>query len=155
MRRAVLEGADAAGGPFRADAARLARRLDAGQTVPEVIRWWAAARRSPELARLALVADAGTRVGGELARALDGVAAAMTDRRDVAAEARSLSSQARASAVLLVAAPLLFGVAMAGVQPEGIQFLVGTPGGWATLVTALLLDAVGGFWLYRLTERAR
>ena len=63
---------------------------------------------------------------------------------------RALSSQARASAVVIGLAPLGFAVLAAMVDPASIHFLVGTPIGIACLVVGVVLDGVGAAWMHRL-----
>jgi Flp pilus assembly protein TadB len=155
LRVAVVDAATATGGPMRRDAEALRRRLDAGQPPDEVLRWWAARRRAPELDTVAAALATGRRLGAEFAAGLDGLAATMADRRAITAEARAQASQARASAVLLIAAPPVFCLVMAGVDPASTRFLLGTPLGWATVVVSVTLDVVGAWWMFRLTERIR
>jgi tight adherence protein B len=154
-RRAMVEGLRSVGGPFLADAAQVQRRFDAGRSVPETVQWWVSARRSDELAPLAPIVAAGVELGVGLAAAIEGLAATVSDRRDVAAEAAAGAAQARASALLLVVAPGVFLVVMSGVEPGATRFLFGSPVGWLTLLAALVSDVVGAWWMYRLTEAVR
>ena len=155
LRVAMVDAAEATGGPIRRDAVALRRRLDAGQPPDEVLRWWAAHRRSPELDTVAAAVATGRRLGSEFASGLDALAATMSDRRTIAAEARAQAAQAHASAVLLVAAPIVFCIVMSAIDPASTRFLIGTPLGWATVSASLTLDVIGALWMYRLTERVR
>jgi tight adherence protein B len=96
-------------------------------------------------AALALSAE----LGGAAARALDGVAATLRDRNAVRREVRALSSQARASAVVIGLAPVGFAVLAATVDPETIDFLLRTPVGTTCLVVGVVLDGVGAVWMHR------
>ena len=85
-------------------------------------RWWrdgtAAARRRPGVwlgAALALAAEA----GGSVASVLDGVTDTLRDRVALDREVAALSSQARASAAVLVVAPVAFAVLAAARRPAG------------------------------------
>jgi tight adherence protein B len=155
IRVALVDAAEATGGPIRRDAVALRRRLDAGQSPDEVLRWWAAHRRAPELDTVGAAVATGRRLGSEFATGLDALAATMSDRRSIAAEARAQASQAHASALLLVAAPMVFCVVMSAIDPTSTRFLLGSPLGWATLSVSVALDLVGAWWMYRLTERVR
>ncbi len=97
-------------------------------------------------AALALSAE----LGGAAARSLDGVAATLRDRNAVRREVRALSSQARASAVVIGVAPLGFAVIAAALEPRTIDFLLRTPAGMACLVVGVVLDGVGAAWMHRL-----
>jgi tight adherence protein B len=155
LRVALVDAAEATGGPIRRDAVALRRRLDAGQSPDEVLRWWAAHRRAPELDTVGAAVATGRRLGAEFATGLDALAATMSDRRSIAAEARAQAAQAHASALLLVAAPIVFCAVMSAIDPSSTRFLLGTPLGWATLTVSLALDAIGAWWMHRLTERVR
>ncbi len=97
-------------------------------------------------AALALSAE----LGGAAARSLDGVAATLRDRNAVRREVRALSSQARASAVVIGVAPLGFALIAAALEPRTIDFLLRTPAGMACLVIGVVLDGVGAAWMHRL-----
>jgi tight adherence protein B len=97
-------------------------------------------------AALALSAE----LGGAAARSLDGVAATLRDRNAVRREVRALSSQARASAVVIGVAPLGFAVLAAAVDPQTIEFLLRTPAGVSCLVLGVVLDGLGAAWMHRL-----
>ena len=155
LRVALVDAAEATGGPIRRDAVALRRRLDAGQSPDEVLRWWAAHRRAPELDTVGAAVATGRRLGSEFATGLDALAATMSDRRSISAEARAHAAQAHASALLLVAAPVVFCAVMSAIDPASTRFLVGTPLGWSTLSVSVALDVLGAWWMYRLTERVR
>jgi tight adherence protein B len=99
-------------------------------------------------AALALSAE----LGGAAARSLDGVAATLRDRNAVRREVRALSSQARASAVVIGVAPLGFAVIAAAVEPRTIDFLLRTRVGMACLVVGVVLDGLGAAWMHRLAN---
>ena len=99
-------------------------------------------------AALALSAE----LGGAAARSLDGVAATLRDRNAVRREVRALSSQARASAVVIGVAPLGFAVIAAAVEPRTIDFLLRTPVGIACLTFGVVLDGLGAAWMHRLAR---
>jgi tight adherence protein B len=97
-------------------------------------------------AALALSAE----LGGAAARSLDGVAATLRDRNAVRREVRALSSQARASAVVIGVAPVGFAVLAAAVDPQTIDFLLHSRAGVICLVVGVVLDGLGAAWMNRL-----
>ena len=107
--------------------------------------------RSVRLAAAALSVAATT--GGSPARAIDGVAATLRSRLAVAEEVRALSSQARASAVVIALAPLVFGLLAGATDPRTRGFLA-SPAGLVLLVLGLTLDATGATWMSRLCRAA-
>ncbi len=92
--------------------------------------------------------------GGATAAVIDGVADTLRDRVALEREVAALSSQARASAVLLVVAPIVVAVLAAVADDRIASFLFGSPAGWACIVVGLLLDAVGAVWMRITVERA-
>ncbi len=156
MIGAVAEAAEAEveRGPGAA-LARSVRLADSGLGVGAVVDDWVA--RGPGgprvLAGTALALSA--ELGGAQARCLDSAAASLRERASLEREVRALSSQARASAGVMVAAPLGFAFLSAATNPRMAQILVSTPLGWACVVGGLLLDGAGAGWMARLARRIR
>ena len=102
------------------------------------------------VAALTLGLDVGTRV-----RPLEGVAATL--RGDLVArdEVRAAAAQAKAQAVVMIGAPVLFVVANAVRDPAGFGATITQPLGFGCVVTAALLDGAGAWWMARLIRSAR
>lgn len=109
--------------------------------------------RSPSVRLAAAALSLASSTGGSPARAIDGVAATLRSRMAVADEVRALSTQARASAVVIAAAPVVFGV-MAGVTDPRTRAFLASPPGLVLLALGLGLDALGGWWMARLCRSA-
>ncbi len=105
------------------------------------------------LAAAALLVGADT--GAAPARAVDGVAATLRDRAALEREAAGLATQSRASAAVLVVAPVGFGVVAIATDPRVASFLFTGPAGWACLGAGVGLDVLGGWWMSRLVRSAR
>jgi tight adherence protein B len=151
LRGAVAEAAMSAPGVLATDLARAARAAEAVGVVDALERW--GRHRPLPGVRLAVAALClGAETGGAQARAIDGVAATLRQRLVVAAEARSLASQARASAAVIALAPIGFcGLASTADQRVG-AFLFQSGAGLAVLTVGLLLDGLGALWMARLTR---
>lgn len=115
---------------------------------------WAGPDPSParHLAATALVVAAET--GGASAGVIDGVAETLRDRVALEREVAALSSQARASAALLVVAPVVVALLAASADPRIAAFLFASPAGWACIVVGVVLDAVGAAWMRAIVARA-
>ncbi len=113
--------------------------------------WADGNRPAVQLAAAALAMAAES--GGSPARALDGVAATLRVRQSVVDEARSLSSQARASAIVIALAPLAFGAFAAAADARTAAFLR-SPAGVSFVVGGLSLDGLGAWWMARLCRSA-
>lgn len=115
-----------------------------------------AARHPLPSVRLALAALAvGHETGAPPARAVEGVATTLRDRAAIEREARALASQARASAWVLVVAPVAFSAFTVATDPRVGEFLFRSPLGWACLGLGLTLDLLGAWWMRSIMGTAR
>lgn len=138
-----------------ADLAALSRRVSRGQPFTVAVETWADGRSAPGVGLVAAALVLGSEAGGARAKALDGVAATLRDRRALEAEVDALSSQARASAVVMMGAPVVFAALGLLSDPDVATFLLRTPAGLGCLAGGLVLDAVAGLWMLRIAAAAR
>jgi tight adherence protein B len=150
LRQAVACAAEASPGILGEELARVA--LAAGQGMPLVEALEDCAGRSPRPGvRLAVAAlSLGAETGGAQARAVDGVAATLRERLAVAAEVRALSSQTRASMLVIALSPLAFCAFASATDHRTSTFLFRTPFGVACLAAGIGLDVAGAAWMRRL-----
>jgi tight adherence protein B len=148
---AALAGGD---GPLAGDMRRVQARADLGVGLAEALAAWPVERDVGDVRAVAGALAVAETLGGRSAHALDGLAASLRDRIGAAAEARSLSAQARMSAVVVGAAPLAYLVFSALVDPGSVGLLVGTAAGRVCLVAGLLLEAAGALWMRRILASA-
>ena len=149
---AIAEAGAATPPPLGDELAAVARAADRGRPLVAVLDEWSATRddRGTRLAATALVLAAA--VGSAPARAVDGVAATLRERIDLAAERRALATQARTSALVLAAAPAAFALVLLTADRAAADFLLRHPTGWACLAAGGALDATGAWWMARLTR---
>lgn len=152
LTQALDEVGAALDAPLGPEVAMLARAAERGRPLREVLDEWSAAHDDPgtRLAATALVLS--TVVGSAPARAIDGVAATVRERLDLAAERRALAVQARTSALVLSVAPVGFAALLVLGDTAAAGFLLGTPAGWACLVGGVVLDAAGAWWMTHLSR---
>lgn len=142
--------------PLRSELLELEATMRAGDGLADgLARWAASPGATPAVALVAGALDLGIQAGGEVARALDRVAATLRDRMEAQAEVRALATQARASAIVLAVAPLGFCALLATVEPAVPRILLTTPLGWACLAGGLGLEAAGAAWMARIVTEAR
>ena len=132
----------------------LVAALGRGVSFPVAVARWRDALPTPSrrLAGTAMTVAAET--GGATAAVIDGVADTLRDRVALEREVAALSSQARASATLLVVAPIAVAILAAMADDRIASFLLGTPAGWACIVGGVLLDTAGAVWMRITVERA-
>jgi len=140
---ALEEAAQAASGPIKEQLDSVLGSIQRGRTTDQALQAWA--DRSPVVAVELLVRSCrfGTQHGGDLAAALDGVAAALLDELELADETRALTAQARGTAAVLVALPPLGAAVFVVVDPRVGHTLLFTAGGTVCLGIGLALDAAG------------
>jgi tight adherence protein B len=152
---ALEEAGRATSDPLGPELAALSLGASRGQPMAAVLDGWTREHDDPgtRLAATALVLA--TVVGVAPARAVDGVAATLRERLEVTAERRALASQARTSAVVLSAAPLLFALLLGMSDGAAARFLLHSRAGWVCLAGGLALDSLGAWWMARLTRGER
>lgn len=97
---------------------------------------------------LAAAVGAQLRAGGDLAALLDGLAEALLEREAQRRAAATLTAQARATARMVSAMPLVALVALAAVDASALSALVRSPVGISALAASGALTAAG-LWLVR------
>ncbi len=147
---AALDRAADGRGRLAPDLAALRARIDLGLDLGDALERWARARPHPGFAEVAGALTVAATTGGRAAGALTGLAASLRDRLACTAEARALSAQARASAVVVGVAPIAYLLFATVVDPGSIKILVGTTVGRLCLVVGLALDAVAALWMRRI-----
>ena len=115
---------------------------------------WAEERRLPAVAAVAAALQVTVGAGGPGAAALDGLAAALRDRHDAAAEVAALSAQARLSAVVVGAAPVASLALSLLADRRVAPTLVATAPGRACLATGVALEGLAGWWMRRILRWA-
>ena len=130
-----------------ADLASLLHGYDRGRPMTEVLRAWTAERPCAEVSLFAGAIALGSATGGRLADALDGVAATILIRLELAGEQRAMSSQAVLTAKVLVGAPVVFAFG-AGILDERIAaLLLTTPFGWSVVAISIALNVMAWRWM--------
>jgi tight adherence protein B len=91
-------------------------------------------------------------VGGNLAGVLTTVSATMRERAMLRRHVRGLSAEGKLSAYILIGLPVFLAVYMLTLRPEYIRPLYTTGIGIAMIAAALLLLAIGSFWMSRMVK---
>lgn len=152
LRMALEEGAAATGEPIADDLRSLVGDMAGGVSLADALARWEARRPLPGVRLSVAALSLGVETGGAHARAIDGVAATLRSELALAAEVRALSSQARYSALVLVAAPVVFALLASAADGSAASFLFRTPAGWACLTSGLALDGIAALWMRRLAR---
>ena len=152
IRVAIELASTHATGALASDLSSICARLDHGVVLQVVLRDWVEERsRVRALQLVAMTIRVASTAGDQLLKAVDGVADTIRAELAVRAEVRALASQARASALLVVALPVVFGLVAGVADPRTAGFLFTTELGVVCLVGGLALNATGWLWMRRIT----
>jgi tight adherence protein B len=151
--------AEAAGGSdlpraLCADLTRVVERSEQ-QGLEPALAAWAQERPLPAVAATAAALQVTAGAGGPAAPALEGLAAALRDRDDAAAEAAALSAQARLSAIVVGASPLVSLALSLLVDRRVAPTLLTTPAGRACVLSGVALEALAAGWMRRIVQVRR
>ena len=140
--------------PLRDELRGVVGAVERGYVLDEALARWAAASGSGSVELLVAAARFGHRDGGDLAAVLDGAAVSLLDALDAADEARAMTSQARSSAGVLVALPVLGAIVFCSLDPSVAHTLVMTSAGRLCVLVAVLLDSAAAWIMARLVRAA-
>jgi tight adherence protein B len=134
-----------------ADLARVVERAEQ-QGFEPALAAWAEERPLPAIAAAAAALQVTAGAGGPAAPALERLADALRDRHDAAAEADALSAQARLSAIVVGASPLVSLTLSLLADRRVAPTLMTTSSGRACLLTGVALEALAGVWMRRIVR---
>jgi tight adherence protein B len=144
----------AGGGVVADDFRRVHLRTQLGLPLAEALAGWPAEHDASGVRAAAGALAVAATMGGRAADAIDGLASSLRHRLDAVAEARSLSAQARLSAIVVGAAPLGYLAFSALVDPAAVTTLVDTGVGRVCLLVGLALEALAALWIRRILRSA-
>ena len=129
--------------PTRSEFQRVIAETSIGGTLERAL--WGVYERSGlrEYAFLSVVIALQAQTGGGLAEALDNVADIVRRRVSMAAKARAMAAQAKASAIILIALPPFAGTAASLGKPGYLDPLFTDPRGNDLLIAALVMMLMG------------
>lgn len=151
LPQAFAAAAEESEPPLRDVLSRTCRDFDAGVGHDEILDRFATRCAVPEALLAARAMRVGRRAGGELARVLDEVADTLLDRERLARELHASTAQARVSAIVVAALPVVFLLLMSAGAGDQARLLFGEPIGWLLLAVGGGLEAAGIVWIRMLT----
>jgi tight adherence protein B len=149
---AVRNAARNAPAPLGPSMDGLVRRLELG--VPAVQAWrdWADGWNSAACRLLSTAVRIKWDAGGEMSTLLAYVLDQLESRRRMELRIRTLTAQARLSAVILVALPFVIGLITYSFNPDLFHEMLADPFGRRALLVTAALMALGYFWLRRIAR---
>jgi tight adherence protein B len=129
--------------PTAGEFARLSDQLSVGVALPEALRDLAERNSLPEYRFFATALTLQAQTGGGLSETLEGLADVIRKRVALMARGHALAAEARTSAGILSALPILAGLALAVLNPTYASVLVLEPSGRKVLGLAALMLGAG------------
>ena len=137
---ALQDLAEESDGPVGVDLRRVLAAVQGGQLLGEALQDWSRRRARPSVGLVVACIAIGHEAGSLRGRHVDELAASLRQGQEAQREAAAWASQAQASALVMVAAPLAFAGLLASGDPAVRQFLLHSPLGLACLGVGLGLD---------------
>lgn len=154
LEGALRQTADDTPEPLRTELRRALQDVQVGRTLPDALQGLAERVRLSDAALAAAAIQVSHETGGSLGPILEQVARLVRDRRRLAGRLQALTAQGRMQAVVVGSLPALLGLFLWTWDPETVTgFAASTAGQW-TLVGAVLLEAAGLFWIWRIVRVA-
>jgi tight adherence protein B len=106
----------------------------------------------PDLRMLATLLQVHRDLGGNLAEAMDRLAATLRARLAMEARIRSLTAQGRLQGLVVGALPLLLAAVLSLMEPAAMHAMVSTPAGWAAMAVVAALEVAGFLMIRRIVN---
>ncbi len=148
LRQAIIRSARDTPDPLGAELRRASAEMELGARVDDALTGLCARLPDPDLGLLVTAILVQRRTGGDLARALRDMSARLEERGRLAREIRGATAQARATAWMVAALPLLAAGLAESAAPGLISRTASMPMGAGVLVASVVLQ-VGGILLIR------
>ena len=143
LRQAIVRAARDTPDPLGTELRRASGEMELGARVDDALAGLAQRLPDPDLGLLVTAILVQRRTGGDLARALRDMAARLEERGRLARELRGATAQARATAWMVAALPLVGAGLAEAAAPGLVARTAATPVGAAVLVVAVLLQLAG------------
>jgi tight adherence protein B len=154
MGEALRSVARESASPTRDEFARLVGETAIGRSVDSAL--WRLYERTQltEYSFLSVTLGLQSQSGGSLAETLENLADMVRKRVAMRGRARALASEARASAVILVALPFVCGAANVFIRPEVMRVFWADPRGFQMLMAGLCLMVLGVLTIRSMISRS-
>lgn len=149
----TIEGPPALAWPMQEELGKVRAGIEAGDPFQQVLADWQSERQLRSVTLAVAAMSLGAVVGGERARSIDGVAHTLRERTALCQELAVSAAQARISAIVVAALPLMFLLLADAVGGQGGRFLLGTSAGLACLIGGISLNCAGAWWMRRIVKQ--
>ncbi|WP_116653291.1 type II secretion system F family protein [Pelagibacterium sediminicola] len=138
--------------PVRSEFTRVLEQQSIGRTIQEAVEILFERVPLPEVNFFIVVITVQQQSGGNLSEALGNLAGVLRDRKKMKAKVKAMSSEAKASALIIGSLPLFVAGAVSVISPNYLMPLFTTNGGLICLGVAALMLAAGTFVMNRMIQ---
>jgi len=129
--------------PISQEADIVVKQVRLGTPMDEALRDFAGRCHSRNVDAIVTALTVGRQTGGELPKVLETTAGVLRETMRVEGVMESKTSEGKAQVVVMGLLPFVFGGALQIIDPEWMQPLFKDPIGWAIILFACVLEAVG------------
>ncbi|MHA7143349.1 type II secretion system F family protein [Arthrobacter sp. TmT3-37] len=152
VMRAIDAVAAEAEAPSSEELARIVNETRIGKDSHLAIEEAALRMNSEDFRWIAQAIQIHREVGGDLAEVLEHVLETIRERSQIKGQVRALSAEGKMSAYILMALPVGIALLFAVINPPYILALVENLLGILMIIAAVVMYAIGGFWLSRIIK---
>ncbi|WP_136708126.1 type II secretion system F family protein [Agromyces sp. H66] len=147
LLQAVDSVAQHADSPTTEEFARVVNQTRIGRDLGEALADTAERMRSDDFSWAAQAIQINRETGGNLSETLQRTAATIRERNQIRRQVKALSAEGRLSATVLILLPIVVVAAVLILRPDYLAPFVESPLGWFAIIIAIVLMAVGTFWM--------
>lgn len=151
LRQAITPVGNNMDEPIKGEFARLARDIDRGMPIEVALVHMGERNENNDVMLLASAVSAQRETGGNLADIVETVANTVRTRTMIRRDIRSKTSQARATAKILAAMPVVMLVVLC-LMNEVYRDFYSQPGGWAVIAVGAALELIGYVMLRKMAD---
>ena len=152
LRQAIVRAARDTPDPLGAELRRASGEMELGARVDDALTGLAQRLPDPDLGLLITAILVQRRTGGDLARALRDMSQRLEERGRLARELRGATAQARATAWMVAALPLVGAALAEAASPGLLARTASTPLGAAVVATSVALQVLGILLIRRIAS---
>lgn len=139
-------------GPMAVEVRSLVSLSRTGLAIEQGIDRWAERLGIPSARLFAFCVQMSVQSGGGLGEALLRLGESIRQQLALEAKISALTAQGRLQAIVMIAIPPLLMVVMSFIDPSSTDFFLDTRTGQFLLAGVIVLEAVGGWWIYKIID---
>jgi tight adherence protein B len=138
--------------PLAQEADFIVKEVQLGTPIDAALREWAERMKSRPIDSIVTALTVGRLTGGDLPKVLNATAVVLRETMRIDGVLKTKTAEGKTQAIVIAVVPVVFGVAMAYIDPEWMRPLFADWVGWLLLGVACLLEAAAMFMVRKITQ---